>query len=80
MPTLTRENHSGGDSVVLGIVSLLPISCDLVSRQYLFRDNSALNKLNQTNQIHPQSVQVEVLSQGFMLPPTEFVGYTGWGN
>ena len=45
-PSLCR-NHSGGDSVAIGIVSFIPTSWDLGLRQYLFGDNSALNKFNQ---------------------------------
>ena len=47
------QNHSGGDSVALGKVStnLPPTSWDLGPHQYLFGDNSALNKFNQAREL-----------------------------
>ena len=42
-----QSNHCGGDSVALGIASLLPHLLGFGPRHYLFGDNSALNKLNQ---------------------------------
>ena len=44
LPILSRS-HSGGDSVAVSIKSPSPSSWDLGPCQYLFWDNSALNKL-----------------------------------
>ena len=44
-------NHSGGDNVALGTVSLSPTSWDLGPRQYLFEDTSALNMFNQSTSL-----------------------------